>query len=94
MHLTTQELDAGRAKYRGQIIPADALSAMDAETEARRDRAPDSDVCIACLRSFSSSSSSFVLGRISGGTSASPATCFLHLFYFHPGTSPTEAEGR
>jgi hypothetical protein len=35
MHLTTQELDAARAKYRGQIIPADALSVMDAETEAR-----------------------------------------------------------
>jgi hypothetical protein len=36
MHLTTQELDAARAKYRGQIIPADALSVMDAETEALR----------------------------------------------------------
>jgi hypothetical protein len=33
LHLTTQELDAARARYRGQIIPADALSAMDAETE-------------------------------------------------------------
>jgi len=36
MHLTTQELDAARAKYRGEIIPADALSVMDAETEALR----------------------------------------------------------
>jgi len=36
MHLTTQELDATRAKYRGEIIPADALSVMDAETEALR----------------------------------------------------------
>ena len=35
-HLTTQELDAARAKYRGEIIPADALSVMDAETEALR----------------------------------------------------------
>ena len=36
MHLTTQELDATRVKYRGEIIPADALSVMDAETEALR----------------------------------------------------------
>jgi hypothetical protein len=35
-HLTTQELDAALAKYRGEIIPADALSVMDAETEALR----------------------------------------------------------
>jgi thiol-disulfide isomerase/thioredoxin len=35
-HLTTQELDAARAKYRGQLIPAGALSVMDAETEALR----------------------------------------------------------
>ena len=35
-HLTTQELDAARAKYRGEIIPAGALSVMDAETEALR----------------------------------------------------------
>jgi peroxiredoxin len=35
-HLTTQELDAARAKYRGEIIPAPALSVMDAETEALR----------------------------------------------------------
>jgi pimeloyl-ACP methyl ester carboxylesterase len=33
-HLTTQKLDAALAKYRGEIIPADALSVMDAETEA------------------------------------------------------------
>jgi peroxiredoxin len=32
-HLTTQELDAARTKYRGEIIPADALSVMDAETD-------------------------------------------------------------
>jgi peroxiredoxin len=35
-HLTTQELDAVRAKYRGEIIPGGALSVMDAETEALR----------------------------------------------------------
>jgi hypothetical protein len=35
-HLTTQELDAARAKYRDEIIPAGALSVMDAETEALR----------------------------------------------------------
>ena len=35
-HLTFQELDAARAKYRGEIIPAGALSVMDAETEALR----------------------------------------------------------
>ena len=35
-YLTTRELDAARAKYRGEIIPADALSVMDAETEALR----------------------------------------------------------
>ena len=35
-HLTTQELDAARAKYRGEIIPASALSVMDAEIEALR----------------------------------------------------------
>ena len=35
-HLTTQELAAARAKYRGEIIPADALSVMDTETEALR----------------------------------------------------------
>lgn len=34
--LTTQELEAARAKYRGELIPADALSVMDAETEALR----------------------------------------------------------
>jgi hypothetical protein len=36
MHLTSQELDATRAKYRGEIIPAGDLSVMDAETEALR----------------------------------------------------------
>jgi len=36
MHLTTRELDATRAKYRGEIIPVDALSVMDVETEALR----------------------------------------------------------
>jgi hypothetical protein len=35
-HLTTQELEAARTKYRGEIIPADALSVMDAEAEALR----------------------------------------------------------
>jgi peroxiredoxin len=35
-HLTTEELAAARAKYRGEIIPADALSVMDTETEALR----------------------------------------------------------
>jgi peroxiredoxin len=35
-HLTTQELDAARAKYRGKVIPTPALSVMDAETEALR----------------------------------------------------------
>jgi thiol-disulfide isomerase/thioredoxin len=35
-HLTTQELNATRAKYRGEIIPGPALSVMDAETEALR----------------------------------------------------------
>jgi hypothetical protein len=30
-HLTTHELDAARAKYRGKIIPGAALSVMDAE---------------------------------------------------------------
>jgi hypothetical protein len=33
-HLTTQELNAERAKHRGEIIPAPALSIMDAETDA------------------------------------------------------------
>ena len=33
-HLTTQELNAERAKYRSGIIPAPALSIMDAETDA------------------------------------------------------------
>jgi peroxiredoxin len=32
--LTTQELNAARAKYRGKIIPGPALSVMDAETDA------------------------------------------------------------
>jgi peroxiredoxin len=31
-HETTRELDAARAKYRGQIIPKPALAIMDAET--------------------------------------------------------------
>jgi hypothetical protein len=35
-HLTTRELGAARAKYRGEIIPAPALSVMDTETEAVR----------------------------------------------------------
>jgi hypothetical protein len=35
-HLTTQELAAARAKYRGEIIAADTLSVMDAEAEALR----------------------------------------------------------
>jgi peroxiredoxin len=35
-HLTTQELEAARAKYRGEVIPAPALSVMDTETEAMR----------------------------------------------------------
>ena len=35
-HLTTQELDAARAKYRGEIIPAPALAVIDAEIEVRR----------------------------------------------------------
>jgi len=35
-HLTTQELDGARAKYRGEIIPGAALSMIDAETEALR----------------------------------------------------------
>lgn len=35
-HLTTQELDAARAKYRGEIIPAPALAVIDAEIEALR----------------------------------------------------------
>jgi hypothetical protein len=29
-YLTTQELDAARAKYRGEVIPAGALSVIDA----------------------------------------------------------------
>lgn len=32
-HETTRELEAARAKYRGQIIPKPALAIMDAETE-------------------------------------------------------------
>jgi hypothetical protein len=28
--------------------------------------------------------STIVLVRISGGTSESPAVCFLHVFFFHP----------
>jgi peroxiredoxin len=35
-HLTTQELDAARAKYRGEIIPAPALAVIDAEIEVLR----------------------------------------------------------
>jgi hypothetical protein len=35
-HLTTRELDSTRAKYRREIIPGDALSVMDSETEALR----------------------------------------------------------
>jgi peroxiredoxin len=35
-HLTTQELDSLRAKYRGEIIPGPTLSVMDAETEVLR----------------------------------------------------------
>jgi peroxiredoxin len=35
-HLTTQELDAARAKYRGEIIPVPALAVIDAETEVLR----------------------------------------------------------
>jgi hypothetical protein len=35
-------------------------------------------------QSFSSSSSSFVLGRFSGGTSETPVACFLHSSFFHP----------
>jgi hypothetical protein len=31
-HETTRELDAARAKYRGQIIPKPALAIMDAKT--------------------------------------------------------------
>ena len=31
-HETTRELDAARAKYRGQKIPKPALASMDAET--------------------------------------------------------------
>src|SRR4029077_5718901 len=47
--------------------------------------------------SRSSSSSSFVLVRISGGTSESPGACFLDASFFHPRKpprSPTENEGR
>ena len=48
--------------------------------------------------SSSSSSSSFVLGRFSGGTSETPADRFLYASFFHPGKpprSPTdEDEGR
>jgi hypothetical protein len=43
-----------------------------------------------CLRS-----SSFVLVHISGGTSAGPAACFLHVFFCYPGKpprSPTETK--
>jgi hypothetical protein len=36
MHLTARELDAMCAKYHGEIIPVDALSVMDPETEALR----------------------------------------------------------
>jgi hypothetical protein len=35
-------------------------------------------------QSSSSSSSSFVLGRFSDGTSETPVACFLHSFFFHP----------
>jgi peroxiredoxin len=35
-HLTTQELDAARAKYRGEIIFAPALAVIDAEIEVLR----------------------------------------------------------
>jgi hypothetical protein len=48
--------------------------------------------------SESFSSSSFVLGRFSGGTSETPAACFLYASFFHPSKpprSPTdEDEGR
>jgi peroxiredoxin len=35
-HLTTQELDAARAKYRSEIISASALAVIDAEIEVLR----------------------------------------------------------
>jgi peroxiredoxin len=35
-HLTTQELDAARAKYRAEIIPVPALAVIDAEIEVLR----------------------------------------------------------
>jgi hypothetical protein len=36
----------------------------------------------------SSSSSSFVLGCLSGGRSETPTACFLHTFFFHSGKPP------
>jgi hypothetical protein len=38
--------------------------------------------------SSSSSSSSFVLGRYSGGQSETPAACSLYASFFHPGKPP------
>lgn len=35
-YLTTQEIDAARTKYRGEIIPASALAVIDAEIEVLR----------------------------------------------------------
>src|SRR5271165_999841 len=59
--------------------------------------APDSYLFSVIYHSCSSSSSSFVLGRFSGGRSENPAACFLHSSFFRPGKpprSPTEDEGR
>jgi peroxiredoxin len=45
-HQTTRELDAARAKYRGEIIPKPALAIMDAETA----RLAASDLAAAALK--------------------------------------------